>query len=330
MPAQAKPRATALSAFLGNGTDLLIQTHDYPDPDAIAAAFGLCRLVEHLGGRSGIIYQGEIVRAITSEMINVLKIPIIPAAAMRFDGSQRILVVDARIGNENVTKFAACYVGEIDHHQGPPAMEMPGCFVDIRPGYGSASTIIAGYYRDLDLPIERNVATALAIGLNTDTLRLIRGATPYDIEIYGYLNRHCDLAYLQYVLLNNIELKDLEFFKLAIERLAVAGSFGMVEMGRMNNPPLLAIICDFMLSLKELNVMLNLSWDEKRLFLSVRSENMDYPADRVIRTLLRQPGSGGGHRTMAAAILQLLPEEDAVELAATIRKAYFALQSAPR
>jgi len=147
---QAAPRNTKPSAFCSfvrRYDDLVLQTHDYPDPDAIAAAYGLASLISALGGRAVICYTGSITRAITQEMIGVLGIPILPAVR-RPGKDSSILVVDGRIQNTNVTKFPAQYVAEIDHHTTKNA-RVRVAFRDVRPHYGSTSSIVGEYWREL-------------------------------------------------------------------------------------------------------------------------------------------------------------------------------------
>ena len=51
---------------------IFIQTHDFPDPDAIASAFGLQNFMENFGISSQITYCGDIV--ITSYSIHYTKL----------------------------------------------------------------------------------------------------------------------------------------------------------------------------------------------------------------------------------------------------------------
>jgi hypothetical protein len=73
--------ASRLLRFLAErGTSLsplLILTHDYPDPDALAAAFGLQHLLHAgFGIESRLGYRGEIGRMENRAMVRLLRIPI--------------------------------------------------------------------------------------------------------------------------------------------------------------------------------------------------------------------------------------------------------------
>lgn len=319
--------AVRFKEFITRHRDIVLQTHDYPDPDAIASSYGLSLLIAELGGTAVICHRGAITRAITQEMINVLQIPILPAV-LAPGKENEILVMDGRIKNENVTKFPGKYIGEIDHHPGEILADGDS-YYDVRPNYGSTSTIVGEYWRALELPIPQSVATALAIGLNTDTQRLLRGATVEDIEIYAWLFRYADREYLQYVLNNNIEQADFVWFSTAIANLVVQNRFGMTELGEMDNPALLAIICDFLMTAREINVMLAIAQAGGRVLLSLRSENSQYAADRIVQFVTAEIGSGGGHRSMAAGSCEISDTLPADFIKRLISERFFSLLERP-
>ena len=51
-----------------------IQTHNFPDPDAIASAFGVQKLLRHFGIDSTICYAGRIDNLSTSKMLQMFHI----------------------------------------------------------------------------------------------------------------------------------------------------------------------------------------------------------------------------------------------------------------
>ena len=59
---------------------VFIQTHNYPDQDALASAQGLKLLLEHFGIQAVICYKGEIDKYNTIKMIELLKLDITPVS----------------------------------------------------------------------------------------------------------------------------------------------------------------------------------------------------------------------------------------------------------
>ena len=56
------------------GHKTYIQTHNFPDPDAIASAFGLRCFLKHHGIETEICYDGRIEKLSTRKMITVFGI----------------------------------------------------------------------------------------------------------------------------------------------------------------------------------------------------------------------------------------------------------------
>lgn len=57
-----------------NREHVYIQTHNFPDPDAIASAFGLQELLKNRGIHSTICYKGKIDRYSTDKLREILDI----------------------------------------------------------------------------------------------------------------------------------------------------------------------------------------------------------------------------------------------------------------
>src|SRR5207249_768616 len=73
----------------------------------------------------------------------------------------------------------------IDHHP-----EQPGytaVFKDIRPEYGSTSTILTEHLRAVDVNISERTATAMLYAIKSDTLFFNRQANRVDLDAFSYL-----------------------------------------------------------------------------------------------------------------------------------------------
>lgn len=62
---------TGLLDTLKSEEFIFIQTHDYPDHDAVASAFALQRLLGHFGVASRLVYSGDIQRESLLQMIRI-------------------------------------------------------------------------------------------------------------------------------------------------------------------------------------------------------------------------------------------------------------------
>ena len=58
------------------GKSVYVQMHNFPDPDAIASAYGMKKLLEAEGISAEIVYKGNIEKTVTSNMVFLLNINI--------------------------------------------------------------------------------------------------------------------------------------------------------------------------------------------------------------------------------------------------------------
>ncbi|MBP7552971.1 MAG: DHH family phosphoesterase [Spirochaetes bacterium] len=279
-----------------------IQTHNFPDHDAVASAFALQYLLRKYNIKTSIVYEGDIQRDSLRLMIEGLHIDIKHTSAYELKESDKIIIVDGCKGNKNVTDLIGEEVAVIDHHEVKVTEDV--AYVDIRPQYGACSTVIFSYYILLKQDMPKDVATALLIGLNMDTALLTRGVSEEDIGAYSYLYSYANAKMVNSILRNYIQQKDLRFYKEAIDNLKIFDKVGFCYFPEGCNQNLLGIIGDFFLSLREIDFMVLAANNENSINLSVRSERDDWNATRVIQKVLVGIGFGGGHNDMAGGIIK--------------------------
>jgi len=164
---------STISAVEGD-VHIAIFTHPTPDPDAIASAMGIERLIKHLepNTKVTIVYSGEISHSQNKTLINVL--------GANLTHITEIDKVD-EFANFNIVVDAVperCFNGEkinclmcIDHHRNDTKFAQ---IKDIRQ-VGSTSSIVweylikSGIELDPDNDIDVQIATALVVGIKTDT-----------------------------------------------------------------------------------------------------------------------------------------------------------------
>lgn len=286
-----------------------VQTHDFPDHDAVASAYGVQYLLSQFGINSRLTYQGSIERVSLSRIINELNIDIRPIKETDMKSEDLIIIVDGCKGNKNVTDLIGKEIAVIDHHRVAQPEDVP--FVDLRNDYGSCSTIVYSYYHELNVTISRQVATALMIGIDIDTKLLTRGVHQADIMSYYELFPVADMDYVNTVVLNNIEINDLQYFHYALEnkRIFKRMVFCYFKEGCPQN--LLGILSDFFLGLKEIDFVILCAHNGDRVNFSLRSEDPNWDCSVIIRKILKGIGYGGGHHHMAGGILTDLSQFDA-------------------
>ncbi len=293
-----------LKKIIENEGFVYIQTHNFPDPDAIACAFGLQFLLNQFNIKSKIIYSGFIISQTMNDMIEKLKIRVYHSHSVKIKKTSKIILVDTQLCHENVRKLDAQYIGCIDHHESGKKDELN--FYDLRPEAGACSSIIGQYILDLRIDkIPENVATALLIGIYIDTFRLSRKTTQMDVRIVDKMFPYVNMELLGFLTINNINLQDLDKFKHSIKNLKIINDIGIVQANTVKTHHLLAIICDFFMQLRELNLVIGYSIKKNKISISVRNEIKKYNASKIAGKITENIGSGGGHNSMAAGIVDL-------------------------
>ncbi|BCJ97187.1 DHH family phosphoesterase [Anaerocolumna chitinilytica] len=292
------------------GKHVYIQTHNYPDQDALASAFGLSALLKGMGKDSTICYSGQIDKLNTQMMVELISIPVCKGEALPMTERDEILLVDSQEGNMNVKKFPGKIIACIDHH--PIQNTENYLFYDIRSDIGSCSSIIGNYFLENGIEPEEPVATALAYGIKMDTANLTRNVSEMDVEIFYYLFDKVEQEKLNELEGSSLRKEDLNAYKEAITNLKIYGRLGIVRIGNDYSEAILGSISDFLLSLSELDITVVYAYRVGGLKFSVRSQTALVDAGKAIKSALRGIGDGGGHAVMAAGFIPELYGETVI------------------
>ncbi|MBD5153589.1 MAG: DHH family phosphoesterase [Oscillibacter sp.] len=294
---------------LCQGHTVYIQTHNFPDPDAIASVFGLQKLLELYGVESVLCYDGRIDKLSASKMLDAFQIQMLPYECLVSDMQEtdRIICVDTQKHAGNVTDFVGDEVACIDHH--PTFVPIEYKYQDVRIT-GACATLIAEYYALSGKTPDSDVATALLYGLKMDTLQFTRGVTELDIRMFEFLFPLCDQEKLAGLERNNMEFADLKAYGAAIESIELYDKTGFSCIPFPCPDALIAILSDFILALIEVEVAVVFSFREDGVKLSVRSEDPAVHAGDLLHEALKDIGNGGGHASMGGGFISKdrLPE----------------------
>lgn len=287
---------------LCKGYPVYIQTHNFPDPDAIASAYGLQKLLMAYGIRSELCYDGRIDKLSASKMLDAFHLKMAPyeSLAARMQETDRIICVDTQKHGGNVTDFIGDEIACIDHH--PTFVKIGYPYQDIRIT-GACATLIAEYYAKLGVEPDRDVATALLYGIKMDTLQFTRGVTELDIQMFAFLFPRIDPQKLSDLERNNMEFTDLKAYGAAIESIELYDKVGFSCIPFSCPDALIAIVADFILALIEVEVAIIYSFRDDGIKFSVRSEAADIHAGGLLHQALKGIGTGGGHASMGGGLI---------------------------
>jgi nanoRNase/pAp phosphatase (c-di-AMP/oligoRNAs hydrolase) len=303
---EAEPRLLELLGVVDPARPVGIFSHDNPDPDAIAAAYCLEYLLgEKLGAECVLGFGGIVGRHENQAMIRNLGLSLVPLRLLDFRRFGTVALIDTQPGTGNNSLPRGVRIDiVIDHH---PLRKESGRarFVDVRPEYGSTSTLMLRYLQAARLPIPSKLATAILLGIKSDTRELERQASEEDLRAYLQIFPQADLALLSRIEHPRISRRYFQNFWEALSRSRVHGDAVVSVLGDVEHPDLVAEIADFLLPLEEVRFALALGVNADRLFVSLRTRQQQHDAGQMLRKVVGPLGTAGGHGRMAGGQVDL-------------------------
>ena len=284
-----------------SGHRTFIQTHNFPDPDALASALGLQNFLRYYGVETTICYDGKIDKLSTKRMLINFRIKIFSIHEITdMSEDDYIIMVDSQKYNPNLTDAIGREVACIDHH--PTFIGCEYLYCDIRAA-GACSSIIASYFYQENIPLNPNIAAALLFGIRMDTLDMSRGVTDLDIDMFAYLYKKADKEKYQSMFKNNMEIADLQAYGAAIKSIKIHDRVGFAYIPFNCPDALIATISDFILLLNVVDIAVVYALRQDGIKFSVRSEVEKVNAGNLVAKALAEVGNGGGHASMAGGFI---------------------------
>lgn len=285
------------------GHKVYIQTHNYPDPDAMASGLGLQVFLKQHGVESTMCYDGKIEKLSTKRMLDVFQFEIYNIEdILDMSATDYIVTVDAQKFNANITDFIGNEVACIDHH--PTFIQCEYQYKDIRL-VGACATLVAQYFKESGTPIDSNTATALLYGMKIDTDSWSRGVTLLDIQMFEYLFPYIDEEKMKLMNKSSMELKDLRAYGAAIQNIRLYDNIGFAEIPFNCPDALVGMVSDFILDLDVVEFAVVYAKREDGLKFSIRSELKYLNAGEITAEALNGIGTGGGHAAMAGGFVPI-------------------------
>lgn len=297
----------ALLQTLREFSSILIVTHDDPDPDSIASALALAYLLEQRQGMSTTLaYGGIIGRAENKAMVRLLSIQLTPFSELDPGRYDAVALVDTLPGAGNVTLAPVLTpTVTIDHHSDAHS-DLEGVpFVDLRAACGATSTMLTGYLRAAGVVPDQRTATALFYGIKSDTMGLARSAGEADVDAYLYLLPLSDTKVLAQIEQAQVPLAYFRAFERALERTFIYDEVVVCDLGAMDWPDLAAEMADFLLRWEGARWIICTGLYGDEVVISVRTNDIEASAGRVVQAVVEGLGTGGGHSLMAGGRVPL-------------------------
>src|SRR4051812_164536 len=166
------PKARQLLKLLAGKSNILITTHRYPDPDALASSLALCKLLSKKldGAKVSVSIKGRIVGGMNNMFAEQADLELVPWHDADLGKYDAIVLLDTQPHFAN-TPLPAGVIPDaiIDHHRSLRRRpKKTAGFVDVRPEVGATASLIFSYYMELEEDISRDLAATLLYAIESD------------------------------------------------------------------------------------------------------------------------------------------------------------------
>lgn len=272
------------------------------DPDALASALALKRIMHNKTHAVDIMRINEVTRPDNLAMVRYLRIPVKPWQPERACAYNRFAMVDSQPTHHPA--FAGIvYDLIIDHH---PLTDLTGllasgAFCDIRPDVGATSSMMTRFLQALRLRPGPLLATALLYGIRTDTGAFERSGGGEDLRAYQWLSHHADTNLLRRIIRSEYLRAWLPFFSRAFRSLTDCRGGGVyASLNEIKSADLLVSMADFFTRVHGIKWIAVSGVVGKTVIVIFRGDG-SRDIGRFADACFYDVGTAGGHRNMGRA-----------------------------
>ncbi|MBI3794921.1 MAG: DHH family phosphoesterase [Nitrospinae bacterium] len=296
---ELRKKTAAMRGAIDRGKPLWILVQNDPDPDALASAMALRKLLGLKASAAPIVTLKQVARSENVSMARLLKVKVREVLADDISGAPQVALVDVQPGYFS-REFGNVKI-VIDHH--PRTVKCPGAFVDVRPSCGATSIILMEYLEANGTAIDPSLATALYYGIKTDTLALGREASGGGWRAFSELGPLADHGMVSQMERPRLESAEVAVFVRALRRFYIRRDCLFADLGRVYKEDLVPRIADFVMQIGEHKFSVVWGAVGREVTFAARSLNRAVDSGAVLRDVFGGLGSAGGHRVMARATI---------------------------
>ena len=271
------------------------------DPDAIASAMAMKRLLWRKTASVSISNINVIKRPDNLAMVRLLNLQITPIGKIDKKKYTRFALIDSQPGHKEIfEKFSFDVI--IDHH---PDTKPEASLVDIRPEYGATASIMTEYLKAARIKPSAKLATGLFHAIKTDTNNFAGKAIIEDVKAFQYLFRHANMHLSKRIEQAEMMAGFLKYFKIALNEMQRRKGRVFSHLGRVKNPDVCVLVADFFMKIDSVNWSIVSGVCQKKLVIIFRNDGIRKNAGKLAQESFGDIGCAGGHKHMARAEVPL-------------------------
>jgi len=272
------------------------------DPDALASALAVKRLLRYRVKSVLIAHPNEIRRMNNVAMVQRLKIPLKRLGNVKVSDFSKIVMVDSQ--PNHLPCFEKLKIDAIiDHH--PIVAQWSFPFVDIRPGYGATASIMVEYLRAAGIKLSAALATALFYAIKVDTSNFEKNSCLADGVAFRYLFDLANRDLVRKFELTDLRRSELRYFFIGLQKLKYFKGRYYSHIGKISSPDVLVIVADFLNHVGDIDWVFVSGIHNDRLVVIFRCDGYRKNAGKLAIRSFGSLGSAGGHKQAARAEVPL-------------------------
>jgi len=299
-PKKTRERVRSFLKLFGHDETVLILI--YPDPDSMASALAVKRLLWKHVRSTSIVYIGKIQRLENQAMMDLLKIPMVEVSNVDPESFARRILVDSQPDHSEALKDYR-YDAIIDHHPKTKEWDVP--YVDIRPEYGATATILTEYLRSARIKPSMKLGTALLYAIKTDTANFERAGIHEDVKQFRYIFQYANMNLLRKIEKSELTLTDLRYFQTALANRSLSKKGLFTHIGKVPSADICVQVADFFTRVHGVGWSFVSCVSEGELNVVSRNDGYRKDAGKLAKSAFGHLGSAGGHRGAARARIPL-------------------------
>jgi nanoRNase/pAp phosphatase (c-di-AMP/oligoRNAs hydrolase) len=328
------PGAKKLLKVLAGKKRVLVTTHMYPDPDAIASSTAMAYLLREKLPKDVTIVTS--IKGVAAAGINAGFVHLANAELTEWDDAKlsefdAIVMLDVQPGfSTSPLPAGVTPTAVVDHHRSRGRrLKLP--FIDVRTDVGASSSIVFSYLHELQLNVPPALAATLLYGIETDLAGAAGHPGELDNVAMSNLTLIADTRRLYQMRYTELPADFYVNFSRGIQEAQYAGKVLFTFLGSVESPAMAAVVADFLLRFAGISWVLVVATHDGRLILSLRTSEAKVSAGEMMRKLVCRLGEGGGHRTKAGGMVPLVAGTPAEvdRLRTTVRRRLLKLTGLP-
>lgn len=272
------------------------------DPDAMACALAVKRLLRYRVKSVLIAHPNEIRRLNNVSMVDRLKIPLERLGNVRVHDYSKKVLVDSQPSHLPVFEKIE-FDAIIDHH--PVSGTYGASYVDIRPQYGACSTMLIEYLRAGNMKPSVALASALFYAIKVDTQDFSQQSVLADGISFRYLFNIANRNLVKKFELADMRRSELKYFNVALSNLTYNKGRFYTHLGKVRSPDILVNIADFLNHVDKIDWVLVSGIHAEKLVVIFRCDGYRKSAGKLAERIFAEVGSAGGHKEAARAEVPL-------------------------